>query len=68
VQGSELASLGAVTSRSQTALLCLEADANYCHRSMVAAAVARLRQTPVLHITSCAVASERASGSPNNRR
>jgi uncharacterized protein (DUF488 family) len=49
-QDEALAALGALAVRSNCALMCFEADAHYCHRRMVAAAVARAQRTPVLHI------------------
>jgi uncharacterized protein (DUF488 family) len=49
-QGGALATLAATACKSKSALLCFEADANYCHRRIVADAVARLTDMPVVHI------------------
>lgn len=58
MQGDALASLGALALQSQSALLCFEADAQSCHRSIVAASISRLTETSVFHIPNSAAASE----------
>jgi uncharacterized protein (DUF488 family) len=50
VQGSALAALSSKVSESPSALLCFEADAQHCHRTMVAAAIAQLQAMPIVHI------------------
>lgn len=50
-QDPALDQLAQLTARKSTALLCFEADFNYCHRSFVARAVAQRNQLPILHIT-----------------
>lgn len=49
-QDGALADLASMAAISSCALLCFEADYNYCHRSMVADAVKRLSGIPVVHI------------------
>lgn len=51
LQAAALAALSASACVSRCALMCFEADASFCHRRMVAAALARLRQMPVAHIS-----------------
>ncbi|HEY4773075.1 MAG TPA: DUF488 domain-containing protein [Steroidobacteraceae bacterium] len=51
-QGAALTALGATVAESRSALLCVEADPRFCHRSIVAQAVARLTRAPVHHIVS----------------
>ena len=49
-QEAEVAALAALTASSNCALLCFEADHNYCHRSMVANAVSAVSGAKVKHI------------------
>lgn len=49
-QGEALADLASMAAISNCALLCFEADYNYCHRSMVADAVRKLSGMRVCHI------------------
>lgn len=49
-QEAEIAALAALTASSNCALLCFEADHNYCHRSMVANAVSAVSGAKVKHI------------------
>ncbi|WP_241560801.1 DUF488 family protein [Bordetella avium] len=49
-QEAPIAELSAMASTSSCALLCFEADHNYCHRSMVADAVAAVSGARVKHI------------------
>ena len=49
-QDEAIADLAAMAAISSCALLCFEADYNYCHRSMVADAVSRLSGMRVCHI------------------
>jgi len=54
-QTEAIAALATMAAISNCALLCFEADYNYCHRSMVADAVQRLNGMPVTHIQRAAV-------------
>lgn len=54
-QTEAIAALATMAAISNCALLCFEADYNYCHRSMVADAVQRLNGMPVTHIQRSAV-------------
>jgi uncharacterized protein (DUF488 family) len=49
-QQDSIAELAALAASSDCALLCYEADPNFCHRSMVAAAVGELAGFDVQHI------------------
>lgn len=49
-QNESIAELAALAITSDCALLCYEADANFCHRSMVAAAVGELADMEIQHI------------------
>jgi len=49
-QETAVAELAALSASSNCALLCFEADHNYCHRSMVANAVAAVSGSTVKHI------------------
>ena len=49
-QDEAIADLASMATISNCALLCFEADYNYCHRSMVADAVSRLSGMHVCHI------------------
>ena len=50
-QETAIAELAALSTTSNCALLCFESDHNYCHRSMVAAAVSAVSGSKVRHIT-----------------
>ncbi len=50
MQDEAIADLASMAAISNCALLCFEADYNYCHRSMVADAVSRLSGMPICHI------------------
>lgn len=49
-QGAAIAELSELVASSNCALLCFEADFNFCHRSMVAAAVREYSGADVQHI------------------
>jgi hypothetical protein len=49
-QDTAIAALSELVKSSNCALLCFEADPNYCHRSLVAAAVQDYAGMPVTHI------------------
>ena len=49
-QDEAVAALATMSAISNCALLCFEADYNFCHRSMVADAVQRLNGMPIVHI------------------
>jgi uncharacterized protein (DUF488 family) len=49
-QSDEIAELSSIAASSECALLCYEADANFCHRSLVADAVHSYCGTEVRHI------------------
>ena len=49
-QDEALADLATLAATSTCALLCFEADHNFCHRSMVADAVKRVRRARITHI------------------
>ncbi len=49
-QGDAIAELSALAATSNCALLCYEADSNFCHRSMVANAVKDYCGAHVIHI------------------
>jgi uncharacterized protein YeaO (DUF488 family) len=51
-QGAALTVLGATVGEASSALLCVEADPRFCHRSIVAQALARLTRVSVHHIAS----------------
>jgi uncharacterized protein (DUF488 family) len=51
-QRAALAALRVIVIGSRSALLCVEANARFCHRSIVARAVARLTRVRVHHIMS----------------
>ena len=61
-QTEALGDLAALASISNCALVCFEADFNYCHRSMVADAVKRLGAIDVVHIQ-CATSKKAISAS-----
>ena len=54
-QDKALSDLANFASLTTCALLCFEADYNFCHRSLVADAVARRAKLTVSHITPAAV-------------
>jgi uncharacterized protein (DUF488 family) len=54
-QDDVIAELAAMASTTTCALLCFEADHNYCHRSMVAEAVRNVSGMPVLHLHAAAL-------------
>jgi uncharacterized protein (DUF488 family) len=54
-QTEAVSALATMTAISNCALLCFEADYNFCHRSMVADAVQRLNGFPVDHIQRAAL-------------
>ena len=56
-----LTNLAGLALRTTCALLCYEADYNFCHRSMVADAVARRAKLTVSHITLGAVSTARTA-------
>lgn len=49
-QDEAVASLATLAGTSNCALLCFEADHNFCHRSMVAEAVTQVRKAKVKHL------------------
>lgn len=49
-QGEAIAELGALAATTNCALLCYEADYNFCHRSMVANAVKEATRARVQHL------------------
>lgn len=49
-QDDVIAELSAMAATTTCALLCFEADYNYCHRSMVANAMHDISGMPVLHL------------------
>lgn len=61
-QGAAVADLAKMANNANCALLCFEADPNYCHRSMVADAVVRLGSLRVCHILSAELKTVRSEG------
>lgn len=61
-QDEALADLATLAATSTCALLCFEADHNFCHRSMVADALKRLRRVRVTHIQLADVKTANAAG------
>lgn len=55
--------VSAMASTTTCALLCFEADYNFCHRSMVANAINKFSQMPVIHLN----ASMLKKAAPANR-
>jgi uncharacterized protein (DUF488 family) len=49
-QNDVISEMAAMASTTTCALLCFEADYNYCHRSMVANAIKNVRDMPVFHL------------------
>jgi uncharacterized protein (DUF488 family) len=49
-EGDSVASVAAVAARSNSCLVCFEADFNFCHRTFVARAAARLAGLQVTHL------------------
>lgn len=60
-QDKALSNLANFASLTTCALLCFEADYNFCHRSMVADAVAHRAKLMVSHITPAAVKAAKAA-------
>ncbi|HJV85212.1 MAG TPA: DUF488 domain-containing protein [Noviherbaspirillum sp.] len=50
LQNDVIAEMAAMATTTTCALLCFEADYNYCHRSMVAAAMSRVVDLSVRHL------------------
>ncbi|WP_286801371.1 DUF488 family protein [Marinobacter sp. UBA2498] len=50
-QGAELETLAETASSENCALLCFEADATHCHRSLVARSVQKLADFSVVHLS-----------------
>ncbi len=61
-QYEAIAILASIATASDCALLCFEADYNYCHRSMVADAVNRLNGMRVCHIQATGIKTARTAG------
>lgn len=61
-QDKALAELATMAAMSSCALLCFEADYNYCHRSMVADAVKRLSGMGVSHIQAAKIRTATSAG------
>jgi uncharacterized protein (DUF488 family) len=49
--GEAVAEVAAIAFRSKSCLVCFEADFNFCHRTFVAGAAARLTGMQVTHLT-----------------
>lgn len=60
-QGDAIADLAALAATSNCALLCYEADPNFCHRSMVADAVKEQTRARVQHLQASDVRIESSS-------
>lgn len=58
-QTEALQDLAMLARGSRCALLCFEADANFCHRSLVAQAISATKGLPVQHIRQAAVKTSR---------
>jgi uncharacterized protein (DUF488 family) len=50
-QDEAIAEVAAIATRSKSCFVCFEADFNFCHRTFVARAVARLAAMKVTHLT-----------------
>ncbi len=61
-RGEALADLASMAAISKCALLCFEADYNYCHRSMVADAVRQLSGMRVCHIQATGLKTATSAG------
>jgi uncharacterized protein (DUF488 family) len=61
-QGETIADLASMAAISNCALLCFEADYNYCHRSMVADAVRQLSGMRVCHIQATGLKTATSAG------
>lgn len=61
-QDEAIADLASMTTISNCALLCFEADYNHCHRSMVADAVGQLSGMPVCHIQAIGLKTTTSAG------
>jgi uncharacterized protein (DUF488 family) len=57
-QNEALAGVVAIATRSKSCLVCFEADFNFCHRTFVARAAARLAEMRVVHLTAQTVISD----------
>jgi uncharacterized protein (DUF488 family) len=57
-QGDAVALVAAVAARSKSCIVCFEADFNFCHRTFVARAVARVAGMRVTHLTDQKVISD----------
>jgi uncharacterized protein (DUF488 family) len=60
-QGNAIAELSSLVATSNCALLCYEADSNFCHRSMVAEAVKDYCGAGVIHIREAAKTASAAA-------
>jgi uncharacterized protein (DUF488 family) len=60
-QGDAVALVAAVAARSKSCLVCFEADFNFCHRTLVARAAARLAGMQVTHLTDQKAISDQSS-------
>lgn len=47
---AQIESLARLTERKRVSLMCFERDANECHRLVLARRVARMVETPVIHL------------------
>lgn len=61
-QSEAIAELAHMASNANCALLCFEADYNYCHRSMVADAVKQLSAMSVCHIQAAGFKTANSAG------
>lgn len=59
-QGEAIAKLSALATTSNCALLCYEADYNFCHRSMVANAVKRYAGARIQHVQASGLKTQNA--------
>ena len=60
-QGKAVSDLADLSLSSNFALLCFEADFNFCHRSMVATAVSKITHEKVVHIQANKVKAGKAA-------
>lgn len=63
-QDEVIAEIAAMALTTTCALLCFEADYNYCHRSMVANAVKKVGGMPVFHLQAKALKTAKAESRP----
>jgi len=61
-QDGAVGELSALTTTSNCALLCYEADHNFCHRSMVANAVKQQNHAHIQHLQASDLRTENCSG------